>query len=230
MIKEIQMITNLKAKQLTWKIISTILFVSMLISASTRSVPFDSNQEIQRAEMLEIAEQYANYAWTATENNVFHPNLSYANRYILDSSGNPIPVDTALAAYIDTPDYVTSEGQANFGWWTYGNNQGIPYAWGGSTTIDAINLPNRASNGVSFADRIARGYPAGDTSTPWDEFETFYTTGVDCVGLINNAWRMGTRVGMSALHDIYTRPIKFKDLRAGDILMYEEDHVMLFKE
>lgn len=44
------------------------------------------------------------------------------------------------------------------------------------------------------------------------------------------AWQLGARVGMPNVKSDYARPIKFKDLRAGDILMDSTTHVMLFKE
>ena len=41
---------------------------------------------------------------------------------------------------------------------------------------------------------------------------------------------MGGRVDMSRVRDGYARPIRFKDILPGDILMDETIHVMLFKE
>ncbi len=223
------MTNKFKTRQFVGKVLILLALVSLTAATFMPSPLLQSEQEITRAETLAIADNFANYTWTGTLNNVFHPNLSYENRYTLDPNGGAHPIEPALASFIDTPDLETPEGQANFGWWQYQSNQGVPYAWGGSTTIDPINLPTNASGGQSFGDRIARGFPGGDTTTPANEFETFYTNGVDCVGLINNAWRMGSRKGMRDLHDVYSRPIKFKELRAGDILMYQADHVMLFE-
>ena len=190
--------------------------------------------------MLAIAERYVSYHWVAAEKNILH-------------QGMPAPWKAPGSIYlqndpdliIDTPDIKTASGIANNGWWTYGENGevidniSIPYFWGGTTIIGddqglPVYLKTNLDNGQNFSERLALGYPAGDTSTNLSGAADWgLTNGVDCTGFIDNVWRMGTRFGMSLLHNPYSRPIKFKDIRPGDILMYQgppKGHVMLFKE
>lgn len=74
---------------------------------------------------------------------------------------------------------------------------------------------------------IDHRYFAGNQNYDTDNGNS-WAAGVDCVGLINNAWQMGARIPMIPLRDSYSLPIKFKDLKPGDILMDETTHVMLF--
>ena len=228
------MIAKLKRTRNTWKVLVALVLVLSHVSVTVSSAPLaQTEQDIQRADMLAIAERYATYTWTGAQSNMTHPNLD--------------------GGIVDTPDAMTAEGLANHGWWVYGNNVnvGVPYYWGGTTTVeddpnDAIPdlyLKTTADRGMHFGEKLALGLPAGDThievegvdakdidgNGTLDTVDGWRANGVDCVGFVNNAWRMGTRFGMSDTKDS-SRPIMFSELRAGDILMYEVDHVMLFHE
>lgn len=224
--------TQLNKALHSWKVLVVLLLASLTISATAPSIPLLTNEDdISRADMLAIAERYVTYRWTATQSNMLHPNLD--------------------GGIVDTPDAMTAEGLANHGWWVYGENIGIPYYWGGTTTVEDdpndeipdLYLKTTADRGMHFGEKLALDLPAGDThieeigvdakdidnNGTLDTIDGWRANGVDCVGFVNNVWRMGTRFGMSATKD-NSRPIRFAELRAGDILMYEADHVMLFNE
>lgn len=224
--------TQLNKALHSWKVLVILLLASLTISATAPSIPLLTNEDdISRADMLAIAERYVTYRWTATQSNMTHPNLD--------------------GGIVDTPDAMTAEGLANQGWWVYGENIGIPYYWGGTTTVEDdpndeipdLYLKTTADRGMHFGEKLALDLPAGDThieeigvdakdidnNGTLDTIDGWRANGVDCVGFVNNVWRMGARFGMSATKD-NSRPIRFAELRAGDILMYEADHVMLFNE
>ncbi len=231
--------------KLSWKTLIaltlTFLFISTSSVSSTYALPNMIGADSRRLAMLGIAEAYANYTWTATSANVWHASSSsYGNGETTEPGLNPAyppphPIDTNAAILIDTPNLgYPYEGYA--GWWVADGvteNEGVPYAAGGSTTIDKIALPTNAEEqGLSFYEKLSYGFPAGDITGALDPNvgSSLYTNGVDCVGLINMAWQLGSRVGMSDLKSEFARPIKFKELQAGDILMDSTNHVMLFKE
>jgi CSLREA domain-containing protein len=126
-------------------------------------------------------------------------------------------------------------------------NEGVPYAWGlshnvAATSLDMASDPNivnvlipQGFGNQSFDQRIGWGHFAGNVHTDGDlenpdvdDPGNTYAAGVDCIGLINNVWRMGGRFSMLDTRDYYAQPIKFKDLKQGDILMDAENHVMMF--
>jgi len=101
-----------------------------------------------------------------------------------------------------------------------------------------------------FREKIEAGKAAGDVSISYDVngnqevSSTGNTAGVDCVGFINNVWRLSTRVGTSKTNQ-KTLPIQLVSLKRGDILIkygkYEQpgktkdeddtgNHVVLFEE
>jgi uncharacterized protein YegL len=80
---------------------------------------------------------------------------------------------------------------------------------------------------------MAAGHAAGDITTGEGSVRWTETGGVDCAGFVSRVWRTGTRFGTSKLFS-NSRPIKFEELRAGDMLERYGNvafpHVMLFKE
>jgi len=127
-----------------------------------------------------------------------------------------------------------------------GENEGVPYSWGMSSSliatqhdleipISVLNPPmrdvflpiSRGYQTLPFDELIDNKFFAGNQNHDTDNGNR-QAAGVDCIGLINNAWQMGARVPMIPVRDEYAPPIQFKDLKPGDILMDETIHVMLF--
>lgn len=212
-----------------------------------------SEVELVRLNMLDIAYLYTHHRWSATTTNLLDPPYEYGNEsgYLLENDHSTVKqiwnydynffgtltsvdmLDPDQVSKVDTPSWV-SVTQIN---------EGIPYAWGMSSgiipTVDDISrnprlqdihipISNTGEN-REFDDTISKKYFAGNTYHARTDSYSTWTTGVDCVGLINNAWQMGTRYGMDSVQ-LSSRAIKFKALQPGDILMNESDHVMLFEK
>jgi CSLREA domain-containing protein len=203
-------------------ILATILMGFKITPALANSLPFNT-EENSRIEIISIAEEYALHQWDGTVENILHaPYDDDADRYI---NGVPIELNLLAQVPIDTPDGLTSPNQ-NYegysGWWLASENTGIPYGWGG---FDSIG---------NFDTKISNGFPAGNINTTSNS-GGFYTTGVDCEGLIERAWGFSTRYGMSQAQTV-SRPVQAVDLRAGDVLMslassgsLNSSHIILFK-
>jgi uncharacterized protein YegL len=198
-----------------WRLISYALMFLFILGfvQSTEAQTGD----LRRLEMIEIAQRYATYSWDATTDNIVHANKEYGERIWM----------------VDTPDAVEQAGIDLGGWWeTDEANIGIPYQWGGWSSIEDsgdsdLNLiPDY--DGLYFNQQIEHEYSAGDIYTNATKSEYPDGSGIDCSGLISRTWRTGTKYGSRGLRNL-SRPIKFEDLRAGDLL-YTEGHVMLFNE
>ena len=226
---------ELSKKRLTLKVVIVALLISMTITTRPSAQILSSPENLIRDDMMLIAERYATKVWTANEWNIMH------------------------SGYLHTPDAVTDiynpmqhpqqPPNHQIGWWELGENIGVPYYWIGSTAIgDAdLGLYRDIEVGGYFEEKLLSQspviYPAGDFTTETELDGTQHVVygrenGVDCVGFINNVWRLGTRAGTSVTKD-YTRAIKFENLKRGDILMkygqaYDNDrsgnHVLLFAE
>jgi hypothetical protein len=132
---------------------------------------------------------------------------------------------------VDTPAWIlTEEGVYNVG---------VPYAWGLSSGVVATTYDQQIDPDIepvfiplninrSFDEDIANGYFAGNQPFDLNQGGNWWAAGVDCIGLINNVWQMGARFPMDITKNEYAMPIRFKDLKPGDILMDETVHVMLF--
>lgn len=218
---------------------AVLLFASLAFSTTTPSSAVDLTDEnaMKRADMMAIAERYVNYQWTAVNDHWKEmDNGTESPHYHNDKhSGN-----------VDTPDINWCND--SWGCWDVAPavNAGIPYFWGGSTAVEDypddgipdLNLDPQdymwPAGGLPavgyFGEKIAAGAPAGDVNTSAIGGPA---NGVDCVGFIGQVWRQGVRFGMSRTREV-SRPIKFKDLRAGDVVLRYTgdgyDHVILFKE
>jgi len=164
---------------------------------------------------MEIAEAYVNHVWTPTDENVFHG--------IHDGWT------------IDTPD---DSWWMNGGWWIPDQeNIGVPYQWGGFSSISGFNLVNpedfddQYRGEGRFAGNI---HYAGDIYCDNAKIEGTKACGVDCSGFVSRCWNLpskhNTAVGEYGLiHESW--PIAFENLKEGDILLRPsgDRHVMLFK-
>ncbi len=218
-------------------VLAVLLLVSMSFSTSP-SLAADLTDEnaMQRADMMAIAERYLNYQWTAVND---HWNNTWQ-----DPSDGPHTDkhNDVHSDIVDTPDINWCDD--SWGCWDVAPavNVGVPYFWGGSTAVEDdpddgipdLNLDPQDYYGSLgyFGEKLAAGLPAGDVGTD-DGPAWGHANGVDCVGFIGQVWRQGTRYGMSKTRT-YSRPIRFKDLRAGDVVLRYtadgNDHVILFKE
>lgn len=115
-------------------------------------------------QVIEIALQYANHEWTATERNVLHG---------LDPDGVPV----------DTPD-VTWKGEVlHCGWWKVGEvNKGVAYGWGNASTIE------------EFDAGLAEGKLAGNVPEDKSRMGSKHSVGVDCSGLLTRCWNLPKKI------------------------------------
>ena len=165
---------------------------------------------ITRNRMLMIAEAYKTHSWTPTDENVFH--------------------GTCLGSRVDTPD-IGYEG----GWWIPNEgNTGVPYQWGGYSSLSGLNLVDPEDFDEQYR---GQGEFAGDIHYAGDIYylkpgECPKACGVDCSGFVGRCWNLSkpkpsTR---SLATKEFAWSIKFDQMRRGDILNLPDEHVMLFKE
>ncbi len=186
-----------------------------------------------REDMIAIAERYASYEWQAI------------NSARWDGIDQTILHNDRHFENVDTPDFdwcnEHTENYGSWGCWHYAPtiNVGIPYTWGGNIAVKDDQTHHLFLTPLDyiddsrflryFDDMIGAGYPAGDVGTYDPPAASGYKNGVDCVGFVEQAWRLGGRFDAGALEKL-SRPIRFKDLRAGDIVYDPGSHVVLFKD
>ena len=224
----------LSTNRVTLKALVITLLIFMMISAAPSAQTLENPQDPIRDDMILIADRYATKVWTANQWNIAH------------------------SGYLHTPDAVTNINDPNehpqqppnhqAGWWALEENIGVPYYWVGSTAIGDpdLGLYRDIEAGGYFEEKLLSQnpiYPAGDFTTETDLDGTQHIVygrenGVDCVGFINNVWRLGTRAGTSVTNE-QTLPIRLETLKRGDILMKygmagpqdgTGNHVVLFNE
>lgn len=184
----------------------SIVFIALSLhncaSPENRAVriPGPSSQ-VHAKVALSIAQSYASMKWIPSQDNVRHG---------LDRHG----------IEIHTPDRSLIKFGDSRGSWIPGDEQtGMPYQWGGFDT------PR------SFVKSISRGKAAGDIATAYkraggDSVVSEDACGIDCSGFISRCWRLDRPYSTAQLPMI-ARPISWKDLLPGDILLNDR-HVLLF--
>lgn len=233
-------------------LLTLMAFFTTTSSASTKidaTATPESKISLKRHDIIDVAEAYKNYLWRATADNILHESDVNTPDYEWCAQHRS-PLSLVFGCWKNpTTEHPTQE------------NYGIPYSWFGTTAIKANqDNPNelhlkpmdsytKGDTYYYFDDKINAGAPAGNVFPLKNENIAFANrVGVDCVGLVTQAWRMGTRIGMSALSS-QSRGIRFKDLQMGDELIrfnmiypdpkkkggptpepYEDpkDHVMIF--
>lgn len=159
----------------------------------------DTMNATWRMEVINKALMYANYKWFATADHVNHG---------LDKDG----------IMVNTPDVNQTSIVYPCGWWKIGEeNQGIPYNWGGSSTIEA------------FAEGLAKGLYPGNVPDSRDNGVSQYTVGLDCSGLVAICWAMDKKLSTRALTQVAEVLPSIDDLLPGDILLKPGSHVMIFQ-
>lgn len=151
-------------------------------------------------EVIDIALTYANHEWYAAEKNVKHGFDSYNN-------------------LVDTPDVTWTGIELHCGWWKVNEvNKGIPYSWGGASTIDEYDRG------------LLEGKYAGNVPEDKSRRGSYDCVGIDCSGLLTVCWKLSNRVSTRDIPNIAKRIETLENIRKGDILAKIGSHVMLFVE
>ena len=171
-----------------------LLAFALLLLAPFAPARAQAAEPLTRERILETARAYADFEWQGEPRNVLH---------------GPDPNGTS----VDTPD--TSFDPK--GWRTDGTaNHGMPYAWGGFTSID------------EFRAGLAQGLPAGHV--PKDEHvqASAYTLGLDCSGFVARAWDLPVKQSTRSLGALCYPLPGYEALQPGDILNLFDGHVVIF--
>lgn len=153
-----------------------------------------SNDVIRRPEIIEIAKRYAQHKWRATTDNTHHGP---------DELGNQV----------DTPDESYRKG----GFVVDAENVGIPYKWGGFSSIEQFD------NGIRTG-KLAGHLPKKGSSPASDQ-----AVGVDCSGLVSRCWDLPRKHSTRSLGNICYELESFENLRPGDIVNSFDGHVVIFE-
>jgi hypothetical protein len=151
-----------------------------------------------REEVVSCALDYANHTWKPSIRNVFHG---------YDANG----------ILINTPDSDYTSDKYSCGWWIIDKpNQGIPYNWGGLSTIE------------EFDAGIESGKFAGNVPDSRDNGDSNYCVGVDCSGLVTICWKITERVTTRSIIKVASPLNAMELLLPGDIILLPGSHVMIF--
>jgi hypothetical protein len=151
-----------------------------------------------------MADAYLLFSWTPTEANAFHGT---------DADG----------VRVDTPDISFRRHGVRPGWWIPNQrNTGVPYMWGGFSSLKEF------SNGLRV------GKFAGDVYTIekrqlLDEGVSRFAVGIDCSGLISRCWKLDRSYSTREFPMICDRLSSYDELKPADILNAFNNHVLLFK-
>ncbi len=157
-----------------------------------------------------------------TESNIWRNNvvkcaLGYANHLWKPSSINSYHGYDEDGILVNTPDSGYKSSKYNCGWWLMDQfNKGIPYNWGGCSTI------------VDFSEGIMAGKYAGNVPDSRENGICKNCVGVDCSGLVTICWELKNRLYTKTIPAIAS-PLKSMDLLLpGDVILLPGSHVMIF--
>ena len=198
------------------------------------------NGSISREKMIEIAQAYANFEWYPTSENI----APRSDLYLLFHSifyqfiqRNQFLFNLAIfygIKYVDTPDRDTyTDWPDTIGWKANEKNIGVPYQWGGFSSISGFYL----TNPIDFEDQ----YTGTDTYEGMVHYAgdifcdtwvvSYKACGVDCSGFVSRCWNLSYKQSTRTLNQTaFSLPITIHNLQMGDILLRPGVHVMLFKE
>lgn len=231
-------------------ILGTLLFLGFALTSTINAEKMGTsnkidnttipNGNITREKMIEIAEAYATFQWYPTTDNIaprsslyilFH---SIINTIIQNHVLLQLLAIVLCIKLVDTPDRDTyTQWSSSVGWKADELNIGVPYQWGGFSSISGFNLTNpedfkdQYTGTGSYQGKI---HYAGDifTSTPVISNKA---CGVDCSGFVSRCWNLSTKQSTRTLGDPnISIPITFDSLEMGDILNRYNSHVILFHE
>jgi cell wall-associated NlpC family hydrolase len=160
--------------------------------------------QVRRSEVIATAEQYVHFKWKPTAANVFHG-------------------PDADAVLVETPDRSFSRPGIRPGWWAADQvNEGMPYMWGGFSTL------------AEFKAGLRRGLYAGDLYTDekrrlGDAAVSKHAIGIDCSGLVSRCWKLDRPYSTKELPALCTRLGSYGELKPGDILNAPDKHVLIFR-
>lgn len=149
---------------------------------------------ITRAEILTIARRYAEHKWSVNSDHVFHG---------LDMNGNQV----------DTPDKDYRAGGFEVG----EENVGIPYKWGGFSSIDQFD------QGIS--ENMFAGHLPKKGSSP----ASSQAVGVDCSGLVSRCWDLPKKHSTRSLGNLCYDLDSYDELKPGDIINRFDGHAVIFE-
>jgi hypothetical protein len=222
-------------------IIVCTLFISIIFSVEgNEEINTSTHGNITREKMIEIADAYANFEWYPTEENIAPRTLLYNIFHsIMYQLLQNFPLLVLLCAlfgikYVDTPDRDTyTEWPESVGWKADELNIGVPYQWGGFSSISGFNL----TNPIDFYDQYTgSGTFEGKIHFAGDIFCDFQiisgkACGVDCSGFVSRCWNLSTKQSTRSLTEPeFSLPITIDNLQMGDLLIKPNYHVMLFDE
>jgi hypothetical protein len=241
-----------KAHSMKWfALLGLVLFLGVAVApnmnagiAKTFDSEVNNNQihygTISREKMIEIAEAYASFEWYPTQDNIaprtnfysfFH---SVIARLVQNHTIMFILAAVIGVKFVDTPDRDTyTDWPDSKGWKVDEVNIGVPYQWGGFSSISGFNLTipedfyDQYTGTGSFEGKI---HYAGDIFCD-TQIDSRRSCGVDCSGFVSRCWNLPFKQSTRSLGDPkFSLPITFDDLQMGDILNRNGSHVMLFHE
>lgn len=177
--------------------------IGLVACSSAPLVETASFSSVTRHECLGTAEAYRIHRWTGSGTNLMHGP---------DSKG----------IQVDTPDSTYQKPGAIPGWWRTGEeNEGVPYQWGGFSTLAQFDAGLRA------------GKAAGDVYTNekrrlLDDAVSKEAVGIDCSGFISRCWKLPRSYSTRELAGLCVQLNSWNDLRPGDILNTFNAHCLLF--
>jgi hypothetical protein len=181
--------------------LSQLAVISILLVASCQSKPQPAQKPtVTRQQALDRAESYRTHRWLPSQRNVLHG---------ADAKG----------VWVDTPD--ASYYAEVPGWWQPGvEAEGVPYQWGGFSTLAEFDAGVRA------------GFAAGDVYTQakrieLDDAVSSQAVGIDCSGFISRCWRLERSYSTRELPSLCDA-ISWRQLKPGDILNTHNAHCLLF--
>jgi len=167
--------------------------LALLAFAAPAAAVQDASVESRREAILELAERFASVVWTAEERHFFHGE---------DERG----------VRIDTPDVALDEKGFKVG----PGNVGMPYCWGGFTSLD------------SFESELADSRWAGHVPKGGNAMGSDKTIGVDCSGLVSRCWNLPAKQSTRSLGALCYELDDYDELMPGDIVNRFDSHVAIF--
>lgn len=152
-----------------------------------------------RADVLRVAESFANHRWLPTAQNVLHGR---------DGAG----------ITVHTPDHSTGNPDL----WQPGQpSVGVPYKWGGFDSLESFARgikAGKAAGDLYNAEKRRLGGKAVSGSA----------VGLDCSGFVSRCWGLKEKQSTSSLARLCVKLRSLADLRPGDVLNQAGGHVVLF--